>query len=271
MRIAIIVLALLLPLAAHAEEQPLSVFELRATGDIEIGPQGEVHSYKLDGGLSPPVEKLVEQSIRQWRFEPITVNGNPVIAATRMRIVLQALPTGSDGYRLRVEDVWFGDPSREKNDMQPPHYPRNAVRAGVGAKVMMVVKIDAEGNVERVHAEQVSLSQESRRDSVNQRWRKEFAEASARAAEQWSFDISETIGGNPVGTSVRVPVSYTLGDNRDNVNNTWHGFVPGPLNPIPWPTGGSVADAGATTLKDGEVRSLGSRFELETDVIGSIL
>lgn len=268
MRTATVLLALLLPLAANADEKPSPVFELSATGDIEIGPQGKVYSYELDEGLSPPVEKLLAQSIAQWRFEPITVDGEPVIAATRMRIDLQALPAGNDEYRLRVEDVGFGEPDRGDRDMHPPRYPRDALRAGVGAKVVLVLKLDAQGDVQRVHTEQVSLSHESRRKSENRRLRLLFAEASAEAASDWSFEINVVLGGNPVGTSIRVPVTYNLGA---SAANDWHGYIPGERHPIPWPTGDALAGAGVAPLADGEVQSLGTRFELETDIVGEVL
>jgi hypothetical protein len=136
--------------AATVADAPRPEFGLTASGDIEIGTDGQVVSYRLDPGLSESVQDLVEKSVARWRFEPIVVDGRPMVGKTRMNLEVDALPTADGDYRLTVGNVWFGSP-RGSGTRKPPGYPKQAVQAGLGARVMLVAKIDATGRVVDVH------------------------------------------------------------------------------------------------------------------------
>lgn len=100
MRVLIAALVLLLALPAGAQAQVEPEYSLDATGEIQIAPDGSVHSYKLDKGQKPMVEQALDKSIRHWRFEPITVEGRPVIAQTRAD---HAAGAAGRQWRLRAE------------------------------------------------------------------------------------------------------------------------------------------------------------------------
>ncbi|KIQ97338.1 hypothetical protein TI01_1130 [Lysobacter sp. A03] len=258
-----------------AKEKPAPVYELQATGTIEIGPDGQVAEYHLDKGQPAVIENALGRSIAQWRFEPIVVDGKPVIAKTRMRLSLEALPTPDEDYQLRLAGVWFGEPGRDVHHMAPPRYPEGLARAGIGAKAVLVLRLDADGSVQQVHAEQVSLDQDIRSSSQAERWRDLFARASVSAARQWKFDISERLAGEPIGTSIKVPVEFFLDDpvarGKDPGANQWRSYIPGPLVRAPWLKDTAVAPQDTDQLKDGDVRSLASQFKLKDDVVGSML
>lgn len=253
---------------ALAAEQTARIYEVTLEGRIEIGPEGEVHHYEFDSGQPELIEEALARRIQSWRFQPVLVDGHPVIAATRFRVALSARPVDDGGYQLRVEDVWFGEPGGDAKSRQPPRYPTSALRAGVGAKVMLVLKLDADGRVTRVHTEQASLSEEVGSERRAEWWREQFAEVSEQAARRWKFEITESVEGSPVGTSVRVPVTFEV--NRPG-DAGWRAFVPGPYHPIPWVTGESVASTGTGDLEEGEIQPLDSRFRLESDVLGTLL
>jgi hypothetical protein len=263
-------LALLLPLTATAGGSQ-TVYEMEARGEIEIGPGGAVHDYRLNSDLTPEIAEIVGNKVRTWEFEPVLIDGKPVIAKTMMRLQLSAVPTDDDRYALQVKNVWFGEPQRSGR-ITPPDYPMDAVYKGLGAKVVLVLRLDADGKVVDVLPEQISLTSEGSERDVN-RFRTLFERASIKAAKRWKFDMTEQIGGRPIGSMVRIPVTYTLSDGpRPQTDGKWNGFVPGPIRPIPWVTLETVASqAERDRLTDGDVQSLGSRFKLKEEIVGKTL
>lgn len=272
---AVLAIAMMCLGPVAAKEKPAPVYELQATGTIEIGPDGKVADYHLDKGQPAAIENALGRNIAQWRFEPIVMDGKPVIAKTRMRLSLEALPTPGEDYQLRVSGVSFGEPTRDRHHVAPPRYPEGLARAGIGAKAVLVLKLNADGSVQQVHAQQVSLSQNSGTDSQADRWRDVFAKASVAAARKWKFDISETVAGAPIGTTIKVPVEYFLNGSAARTKepgaNEWRRYIPGPVIRAPWLDAAPIADHDADQLKDGEVRSLASRFKLRDEVVGRLL
>lgn len=268
--LAVAALALAWPMAALAGK-PAADIEMEVGGKIAVGPDGLVRDYKLTSELPAAVAGLVERNVRSWKFEPILVDGKPVIAETRLRMVLHGTPVGEDRYTLKVENVWFGEPERA-HDMKPPRYPTVAARAGLGAKVVLVLKLDADGNVVDVLAEQTSLDKRTRSEQVADKWRRVFEQASVAAAKKWKFTPGETVNGEAVGSLVRVPVTFWVGGSPKDDSGRWKAYVPGPVNPIPWVTEDSMASqAERDRLRDGDAQPLSSRFKLAEDVVGTTL
>ena len=264
--------------SVEAKEKVAPVYALQATGTIQIGPDGQVAEYTLDKGQPAAIENALGRSIQSWRFEPILVDGEPVIAKTRMRLSIEALPTSGQDYQLRVGGVWFGEPERSSRHMTPPRYPEGLARAGIGAKAVLVLQLDAQGVVKQVHAEQVSLDQDVRPASQAERLRDMFAKVSISAARKWKFDINEVVAGKAIGTSVQVPVEFFLSDpvarrNEDPGANQWRSYIPGPRVRAPWldETAVAAGEEDVEQLKDGDVRSLASQFQLKDEVVGSLL
>lgn len=262
--IALLLAGLLTPLPVLS--QSTVEYSLDATGTIEIGPDGAVRDYRLDKGQKPAVAAALDKSIRGWRFEPILVDGRAVIATTRMRLELEALPISADEYGLKVGSVWFGEPDRE-NHLAPPLYPPKAMRQGLAARVLLVLRLDYGGNVTDVHTEQVSLDRRNPDGGSIERWRHTFEEAAVTKARTWKFTISELVDGKPASnTTIRVPVVFTLSSSD---SNQWQAFVPGPRHPIPW--GDASLASFAPALGDGDMQPLDSRFKLTTPLLGTML
>lgn len=266
---------LLLPLVLSstasrgAEVEP--EYALSARGEIVLEADGTVRSYTLDGGLAPQVSDLVSRNVATWRFEPILVDGEPVVARTRMSLSILASPDHEGNYVLRVADAWFGD-LKARSAQSPPRYPRNAIKAGIGARVLLVLKLDAEGNVVDAHPYQTSLSQRGS-EARARRWRAQFEKASIDAAMRWKYEPGEIVGGKTVGTTLMVPFEYTIvqGMKSAELTNHWRAYAPGPITPAPWVDASSLASIDTDGLADGTAAAVDSRFRLVSDVIGKAL
>ena len=255
----------------HAAEPPPAEFSMTAPGDLEIGPDGTVRSWKMDSHkLGDVVEDLLQKNIAQWRFEPVLVDGRPVIAKTRMTVEIDALPRDG-GYVMKVSHVYFGG-AQSRSDNVPPHYPKNAIRSQLGARVMLAAKLDAQGNVVDVHPYQTSLSQAGSEAQAN-RWRKTFEQASISAVSKWKFQPGESIGGVTVGSTIMVPITFAVTSSpaQKSLDNRWLRYVPGPISPAPWADEKSVAQLDLDGLGEGQAASIDSRFKLTSDGVGKAL
>ncbi len=190
------------------------VYTADARGEITIGADGRVLAVELDdrAALGGEVASTFERQISGWRFEPILEDGRPVNAIARMQLRLVAInEAGEDGTRIGIRQVWFTDPPGAApatgvpaSRITPPVFPTKAHRAGVGADLMLVLRLDDDGAVVDAALDTVHLLGLSviRTADIGKRV-KDFSEASLRAAAKWSIRGIE-------GNVVRVPVRFTV-------------------------------------------------------------
>ena len=252
------------------EPAPLE-YATSIAGEIVIDPAGEVRSWSMDDGLAPRLAQLVQRNVEQWSFEPILVEGKPVTAKTRMRLALLARPRADGSYELRVENVYFGD-AKARGEVVAPRYPRAAVMAGVQARVIVMAKVDEQGNVLDVHVYQTSLSLKRGTD----RWRRLFEQASLDAARTSRYVPSDEIGGQRVGGTLTLPFTFEIAHGNSQKQlaadmKRWRAFVPGPVSPAPWVDASATEALDTDELADGGAVALASPFRLKGDVIGKSL
>jgi hypothetical protein len=257
---------------AAGNEAPM--LEISADGEVQIAVDGSVSDYRLRNQVPPSVADLVGKNVRHWHFQPIIVDGSAVVAKTAMHLGLKAEPIdGKENYRVRITEVRFGEPQRNART-RPPHYPELAVQAHLGAKVLLAVRLDENGQVLDAQAYQTSLDARTRSDGDAERWRRLFEHASIAAAKDWHYDMTETVNGKPIGANAIVPVVFTVRDLSapQPPAGKWKAYLPGPLHPAPWMDAERVADArDLSSLQDDKALSLDSRFHLKDDVVGKVL
>jgi TonB family C-terminal domain len=95
-----------------------------------------------------------------------------------------------------VADIAASVDISSKN-MNPPRYPPAAARAGIEGEVILVIDVDANGNVTNVTVEKSSRNRDLDRAAIE-------------AARKWRFNPA-TVGGQKSAGRVRVPVNFTLG------------------------------------------------------------
>ena len=81
--------------------------------------------------------------------------------------------------------------------MTPPLSPRPPARSGIEGEVILVIDVDANGNVTNVSVERSSRNRDLDR-------------AAMEAARKWRFNPS-IVNGQKAAGRVRVPVNFTLG------------------------------------------------------------
>jgi hypothetical protein len=221
-------------------------------GTIGITPEGKVLAYTLDRPeqLQPVVKEIVAKSVPQWTFQPVLVDGKPVAAKTKMHLRLVAVPQGDGNYQVSIRSAYFGDQSSSVKHVQQaaPRYPEQAIRAHIGGTVYVMLRIDRDGKVTDAIATQVNLDAMAS-GRVLKQWRQVFAEASLRAARQWTFTPAGA--GEPDYRVVATPVSYWLeeaGQRRSDTYGRWETYVPGPIEPAPWFDAHRMLSAGADAL-----------------------
>jgi hypothetical protein len=251
---------------ALAATPDVQVFTARADGSLTIGVDGRVLDVELtsDGSLGSGVLAGYEERIRTWRFEPIVENGQPVNAKGLMQLSLVAArEKGNRTATFGIRSVRFMDPEPtspyypEGTRWTPPSYPMNALRAGVDADVMLVLKLDGQGRVLSAATEQLALRGVSMRQPHQANFAAQFRRSAEKAAGQW------TITGQPEGQLVRVPLKYNTG--------RWDtGWAPTAIQPVELPEWAVLElTAEQATELNGNGVAVAEQFKLLTPLDGA--
>jgi len=246
-------------------------YELAANGTVQIAPDGHVSDYRLESNLAPVVADLVRKSVMGWHFEPIVVEGKPVIAKTAMHLQLSAEPAkGKPGeFVVRVASMTFGSPRQTANTA--PRYPMAAARARMMANVLLALRLDKDGNVLQAIPYRTSLNMKFPGENKAEFWRRMFEEASVASAKTWRFDMTESVGGVQMDGTAIVPIAFRVSRTGKSDPAQWQGFVDGPAHEIPWHTQARPDEDRIARLADSEALAMDSRFHLKDDVIGKAL
>ena len=255
------------------------------TGMVLIDPDGSVTGWEIDQREKLPVvvANLIEKSAPAWRFEPVTVDGSPRRAKAPMslRVVANRLDDGN--YRIAIRSGHFGEEALDTEErralggtdsvqaiqMRPPSYSMDALYMGVQGTVYLVLRIDREGRVAEVAAEQVDLRIVG--DEREMRMMRDLlAKPALIAARKWTFRVPTTgEASSRHEWSVRVPVDYTLSNARQPGYGEWQAYIPGPRQAVPWRTGEDAdAGQGPEALVAGQVYEVGKGLKLLTPLQG---
>lgn len=254
--------------AAHAEKP--AAYEMSAEGEVQIAPDGHVSDYRVKGNLQPAIAELVKRNVLAWHFEPILVDGKPVVAKTAMHLGLRAepVPDKGDEFSVHVASISFGSPMR-RGIGKPPHYPEKAAHARLGAIVILSARLDEHGNVAEILPYQTSLDAHARNEKEAEQWRGEFEKAALAAARTWQFDLTEIVDGRETGAYVTIPVKFMISASRTPSTTQWSAYEPGPIHPAPWAA--AKDEVRIAQLGSDDTISTSSRFHLKDDVIGKAL
>lgn len=259
----------LLACTAFAAPPPEYVLALRGT--LEVGPDGAVRSYTIEGDTDAAAKKAVEAAVAKWRFRPVVRDGKPVIARTTMHLGLKAIPTEHDTFQLKLETATFGDEVKLRN-VPPPKFPYEAAQARLSARVMVVLDVGADGNVRNAGAYQTSLAANTPNEKVAQQWRRLFERSAEIAARSWTVERADG-GKAPIAPhQYVVPVEFRMIKRDEDAGRAgWMATVPGPMHFEPWMKLSARRAEAAASAPGGAMVALDTDFDLLSDVIGKTL
>lgn len=261
--------------AARVLDQAVNTLAVR--GSIEIDVNGNVQRYTLEHpeAYSTAVREMLERIVPRWTFRPVLVDGAPVAARSAMYLRLQADPIGDGQFRIVVAGATFGNDGNagpgthvavDVRSMPRPIYPKDEIRAQVGAQVLVVVRVGRDGRVEDAIAEQTNLAQLGTSRAMA-RWRRDFEAAAIASLKRWTFTIpTKGADADAPYWSVRIPIAYTAGNVPAGTPGKWNSYVPGPRRAIPWATDEeqALADTGLDALPDSGIFPLKPALQLLT-------
>jgi hypothetical protein len=185
------------------------------SGAIEVSPEGAVESVELDAkGIRPTLVKRIESAVREWRFNPYLVDGQPRRIRTSMNLKLEQFD-GPGGSRVMLSATAFGTP--RMTSARAPVYPINHLERRREADVQLLLTVEDDGSVSdvqplkgRVYGMRPAANERAHRANLNS-----FMRSAANAAREWTFDFLE-----PVNTGEKrqmiVPISFRLTGTNDS-------------------------------------------------------
>lgn len=225
---------------AHRTTMKDAEASMLLTGTINVDPKGAVTGFTIDHRDKVPggVVQIVDSTVPQWRFEPVTRDGLPIAATTTMSMLVVATQPDESHYRITINGATFGEDKADPEaitgrSMKPPTYPVDAMYSGVSGAAYLVLRIDHLGKVSDVVVEQVNLRALGTPAESNS-WRTQFADSATRAAKRWTFTVpAEAAAADGGFFNVRVPVDYKIGE-KPVAYGHWQSYIPGPRHTIPW-------------------------------------
>jgi len=249
------------------------------TGHVDIDREGKVSGHVFDQPEKLPAHAvdLIERAIPALRFEPVLVDGAPVLARAKMSVRLVATPVGDSqgNMHVRIASAHFGEEysdadrtSVRRSDLRPPRYPMNIAQIGGKGTVYLLVKVGRDGKAEDVVAEQVNLTALGNARQMQMIRNTLSKTAIDNALKHWTFTPPEQ--GEETSRDywvVRVPVQFSFNEDRETAYGQWSAYHPGqqqrPVWAAPTPPGFSP-----DTLVAGGVTPETSRFKLLTPFQG---
>lgn len=241
---AILAMAVIPPTAAQASKPVAFSASMVVTGQISVSPKGSVTHYQLDKARKLPkaVVGMLNASIPNWRFKPVMQHDVAVPAHTHMILRILATPIANHRYRVSLASSYFGDintvETLREDHVSPPEYPQEEALSQVQGTAYLLLRINREGRVDKVAAEQVNLRTLGTPEKM-QLWRHDLARASIIAARRWTFKTPER------GPEAKQPYWYAelpveFGPSGDQYG-AWYTYYPGPRQNIPWADSSQLA------------------------------
>lgn len=273
-----------------------SVLTMRVDGELTIGTQGEVEAYALRTELTPDIQKMLDKAIPKWAFVPIEQDGKPVRAKTPMRITLVAREIGEQKYEVKIDNVIFVPLTKEDreaneaaeraagkavvrlNSLQShlyPKYPYELFASGVEGSVLLRLRVNSDGSVADVFAEQSSLYNVKGSPRVLDKARSLLEKNAMGAARKWTYSVENSSPGQK--HMVRVPVEYVINKKPDEVERygvgVWCYEYRGPRLDPPWKKADDMEPVvGVSDLNNGEMVSGNTPFRLrDRSVLNQVL
>lgn len=243
-----------LPAAAASGRLPppdiqAPVYATRVDSMIEIGPDGRVVRYEPVTQLKDPLATRVRAIAEGFRFEPVLVDGKPVIARTRMRLHLVAEPVGEGGLQVKVEHVGFPEGEGQDGKLPvagsfargiarraPVKYPAEALYMGLSGRVMVALRFGADGKVLDAVPRESALYSVKGRGPVLGKALAILEQAAVQSVRRWTVDVQVPEGASPTAEDLTasVNIEFLLEQHPAPRPGLWLHESRSRERPLPW-------------------------------------
>jgi outer membrane biosynthesis protein TonB len=179
---------------------------------VQVSAEGTVEAVETQEGLPAPVATMVQEAAQKLAFTPATVGGEPAASKTTVWVRMRFEPGEGDELVSTVLSTTQANPF-----MQPPRYPMQPMRDGIGGQVWLELAVRPDGSVDMdgSRVESIQLRDRDGGEIKRQSQGKLLAQAAMEAAAMWKV-FPEEVAGVPLATTVMVPVTFcapvALGD-----------------------------------------------------------
>ena len=175
---------------AYPEDARAMGREGEVTMEITIGTDGSVKDAKVLNPMAPFADPALA-AVRQWRYAPTLLNGQPVEVLMAVTVKFELGPDPNQSQRVRAGGV-VPEPKLLKR--VEPVYPPDALAAKVSGVVILDVAIGKDGAVV---------------DAKVLRPVPMFEEAAVQAVRQWKYTASQ-MNGEPVEVLLIVTIHFKV-------------------------------------------------------------
>ena len=247
---------------------------------ITIETDGTVSQAHIDTKIVPQLAESLERTMLKWRYEPVRVAGQARRAQTQLRLALAAEQEG-DQYRVRLDGVDYPDavnpeavlpdgqlPSITAGRLIPPGYPQSLMMRGVMGRVLLAIRVTADGKAGEVMVVQSLLFDLDRPTPLTRRTVADFESVAKNVARKWTFKVPPGPARDVEHMTVMVPVVFTMGYDLD-APGQWLPVLRIPRQVIPWlPATQARSGLGLASSGGGSVSQFGAGPKLLQDVSG---
>ena len=114
--------AAMLPLAGSLTARAAEKREQTYQVGVDVDAKGHTTATQVDPNVPASIAAALASAVKQWRFTPAALNGQPVPAHTFIYTKLQVLPNANGQYNLRIS--FMGNGPKIDTQTVHPRYPR---------------------------------------------------------------------------------------------------------------------------------------------------
>ena len=270
------------------------VREMRVEGRVVIAADGSVKDVVLETSLAPEIDAAVQARIRSWRFVPVVVAGAASQAEARMTLSLVASQAAGGNFLIKVDSAQFEDPAEHEahkrgkwtsdrptarigldEKLSSPIYPEDLLKLGVDGRVLVGMRLNADGRVAEAVILETMLVDARGRDRAVAAALNQLERSVLARARTWRFTVTTKGTPTPEDLTVVVPVHYIMRDGMAgdaDPAGVWRVLLRAPKRSMPWvPASPGRTAPGLADLAGGGFRPLESGIRLAQDVAGTYL
>ena len=187
--------------AARAPETAPADVVVRLTAAVDLTVDGKVEAVEWlnEKPALKVITNAVTPHVRQWEFEPGTLNGAPAPTRTYLAVAIVASANDAGGLSLSVRSASTG---MNLSNPVVPRYPTAGIVNGVNAVVTAIVDFDVDGKG-------IIRSTDYTASVPRSHYSKHFLKAVNEAVGAWRVE-PEKVGGHPVAGSVSIPFVFCV-------------------------------------------------------------